>query len=194
MKDQIIRGGAAQRREFKVERPGATRTFCVVCEPVQRKEKLQGVVTILVDKTAQVVPSVTFLFVCFFFFFLFCFFSCYLYSFLPLQEAMRRELTQMKAETEQWERTEQGLRQAIKSAGKETFEECTRMSVIFVIDEAMEAKNTFLAVMSHEIRTPLNGVLGNSASTFQFFIVFFVCRQEWRKFWQLHLWTLNKKS
>ncbi|XP_024533072.1 histidine kinase 5 isoform X2 [Selaginella moellendorffii] len=111
MKDQIIRGGAAQRREFKVERPGATRTFCVVCEPVQRKEKLQGVVTILVDKTSQ--------------------------------EAMRRELTQMKAETEQWERTEQGLRQAIKSA-----------------DEAMEAKNTFLAVMSHEIRTPLNGVLG----------------------------------
>lgn len=27
-------------------------------------------------------------------------------------------------------------------------------------DEAMEAKNRFLAVMSHEIRTPLNGVLG----------------------------------
>lgn len=27
-------------------------------------------------------------------------------------------------------------------------------------DEAMEAKNRFLAVMSHEIRTPLNGVFG----------------------------------
>ncbi|KAG0585657.1 hypothetical protein KC19_2G028100 [Ceratodon purpureus] len=60
------------------------------------------------------------------------------------EQALARErLAQMREEMAVREATEKELRRAIRLA-----------------DEAMEAKNNFLAVMSHEIRTPLNGVLG----------------------------------
>ncbi|XP_024394363.1 histidine kinase 5 isoform X3 [Physcomitrium patens] len=60
------------------------------------------------------------------------------------EQALARErLAQMREEMAVREATEKELRRAIRLA-----------------DEAMEAKNRFLAVMSHEIRTPLNGVLG----------------------------------
>ncbi|CAK9215499.1 unnamed protein product [Sphagnum troendelagicum] len=59
------------------------------------------------------------------------------------QAMLRERLAQMKDEVAKREVTEKKLRHAIAAA-----------------DEAMEAKNSFLAVMSHEIRTPLNGVLG----------------------------------
>lgn len=59
------------------------------------------------------------------------------------QALAREKLAQMREEMAVREATEKELRRAIRLA-----------------DEAMEAKNRFLAVMSHEIRTPLNGVFG----------------------------------
>ena len=59
------------------------------------------------------------------------------------ETATRERMTKLREEIAVREATEKELRRTIKLA-----------------DEALAAKNNFLAVMSHEIRTPLNGVLG----------------------------------
>ena len=59
------------------------------------------------------------------------------------EAATRERMTKLREEIAVREATEKELRRTIKLA-----------------DEAIAAKNNFLAVMSHEIRTPLNGVLG----------------------------------